>query len=141
LSLALPLTWAACEKKAIVDVKQEKELNLDQNDKALIAANNRFTLNLFGEVHKEYDNKENILLSPYSANVALSVVNNGADGETLKAIASALGYQSLSQEEVNTSHQKLIEGVPQVSTKNVLKIANSIWVNGQFDIVPSFLQV
>jgi len=141
LSLALPITWAACEKKAVVDIKQEKELSLDQKDRALIAASNRFTISLYSEVEKEYDNEENILLSPYSANVALSVVNNGANGETAKAISSALGYEGLSQEEVNTSHQKLIEGLPQVSAKNILKIANSIWTNDQFSVLPSFLQV
>src|SRR5690606_35038868 len=51
------------------------------------------------------------------------------------------GYQDMKQEEVNASHQKLIEGLPLVSTKNVLKIANSVWINDQFDILPDFLKI
>ncbi len=141
LSCALPLLWIACEKKAITDGKEEKELILDQKDKTLVAANNRFTIKLFEDVQKKYDNETNVLVSPYSASVALSVVNNGAQGETAKAISATLGYQDMKQEEVNASHQKLIEGLPLVSTKNVLKIANSVWINDQFDILPDFLKI
>src|SRR5690606_30773833 len=105
----------------------------------LITAMNGFTVKLFKDVQREYDNETNIMLSPYSAHVALSLVANGSAGETSQAMKSALGYSGWEYQDINGSQQKLIEGLPLVSTKNELSVANSIWTNDTFQILPSFL--
>lgn len=137
----MAVLFLACEKKNTHTIGEEKDLELDQNDRALITAINNFTFKLFKEVKTEYDDKTNILLSPYSANIALSLVNNGAQGETQQAIKSALGYDGWELQDINTSQQKLIEGLPLVSAKNELSIANSVWMNEAYQILPSFLEI
>lgn len=128
----------ACDEKAI-NIIQEKELELNQNDRALITAMNQFTVKLFDEVKNAEDENKNLLLSPYSAHVALSLIANGAEGDTQQAMTQTLGYAGWPMQDVNASQQKLIEGLPLVSLKNELSIANSMWINDGFQIVPDFL--
>jgi serpin B len=139
-AICIAVLLTSCEKKSI-DFKEEKNLVLNQNDQALVKVMNEFTVKLFKDVKTKYDDNTNIMLSPYSAHVALSLVANGAAAETRDAIRSALGYNNSEFDRINTSQQKLIEGLPLVSLKNELSVANSIWANEVFEIVPSFLKI
>jgi serine protease inhibitor len=80
-AICIAVLLTSCEKKSI-DFKEEKNLVLNQNDQALVKVMNEFTVKLFKDVKTKYDDNTNIMLSPYSAHVALSLVANGAAAAT-----------------------------------------------------------
>ena len=55
---------------------------------------------------------EPLFVSPLSASFALSMLANGADGETLQELTDALGFSGYSMEEVNAYYKKLMEELP-----------------------------
>ena len=57
----------------------------------------------------ESNPNSNVILSPLSAYQALSLVSNGARGETQSNIVSKLGYKN--QIEVNVDNQKIIDSI------------------------------
>lgn len=63
---------------------------------------------LFNKLTKETDTDGNICFSPLSAQIALSMVQNGAEGNTLNEMHSALGTDSYTDEEVNSFYKSLI---------------------------------
>ena len=83
------------------------EVNLpDENTvkAAGIDSYNQFGFKLYQQLLKE---NENILLSPVSVALALSMAYNGAAGDTQQAMAEALLVADLDQEELNKANQLL----------------------------------
>lgn len=72
----------------------------------------------------------NYFFSPYSICVALSVLDNGAQGETKSQIEQLLGITDLT--EWNMQMGRFIEA--KQSKKALLTSANSIWIDGQSEL-------
>ena len=68
---------------------------LTVNEQQLIAQSNGFAFSLFQQVAGEMPN-DNLFLSPLSASMALGMTMNGAEGSTLDAMRSTLGFSSMS---------------------------------------------
>ena len=71
-------------------------------------------LSMFNELVK--DRGDNICFSPLSVQIALSMVQNGADGNTLKQLKQVLGTEEFSNEEIgqyNSSLTKTLTERPQ----------------------------
>ena len=81
-----------------------------------------YALSFFKEVNKVSDPAENIVASPYSAGVALSMLMEGAQGETKVELDNALNGCVF-------SGQKLDGG-----DSVVVKSANSVWVDDNFSV-------
>lgn len=111
----------------------------DTVDKRVVSANIGFGFKLFGEIVKREGNK-NIFVSPTSAALALSMVYNGADGDTQQAMASALNLQGLSLEEVNLANTGLRESLENLDPQVRLSIANSLSVRQGLALKPEFVQ-
>lgn len=89
-------------------------------------ANTRFALRFFQELLQESP-QENIFVSPLSLSIALSMLYQGASGETQREIAQALAYTGLSEAEINTGNLTLRKRL-QHSGKGVeILIANALW--------------
>lgn len=109
----------------------------DQIDQRLLNANNEFAFKLFTQTVQEDENK-NVFISPFSVSMALSLLYNGADGETQRQMAEVLELQDLKLIDVNQSYQRLqtfLENKSEVE----LSIANSIWLRKGFPIESEFL--
>lgn len=107
-------------------------------DKRLLNANREFAFKLFSQTLQE-DKNSNVFISPTSVAIALSLLYNGADGETQQQMARVLELQDLKLEEVNDSYQKLhqiLENKPEIK----LSIANSLWLRKEFPIEENFLE-
>ncbi|MBQ4145269.1 MAG: S-layer homology domain-containing protein [Clostridia bacterium] len=74
---------------------------------------------------------ENYMFSPLSIKMALMMALNGANGETKKEIANALGYEVNIDEGIRAYNEFAKELISRYSkTENLkLNIANSIWIN------------
>lgn len=96
-----------------------------------------FSIELF---KNSTDDKENSLISPLSAMLALAMTANGADNETLAQMEKALG-KDISIEDLNKYLYTYMKKLPN-EEKSKLTIANSIWFK-ENDFMPSkdFLQI
>ncbi len=115
-----------------------------ENNPAIVATaenkvtdNNSFWGNLLGEACREME-KENICLSPLSAQFAMAMVANGAEGKTKTEILDAMQLG----DSANIKSRKLLDDV---ATKTVwnehgdVRIANSIWIKEGFDVKQKFV--
>lgn len=83
----------------------------------VVAANNRFSFSLFNAISQQ-EPSENVFFSPFSIAMCLSMVSNGASGETRRAILKTLGLQQWDLNEINQAVRRLIAGFPKVQKKS-----------------------
>lgn len=96
-----------------------------------------FSASLLRETEKE---GQNTLLSPISAYFTLAMLQNGAQGGTLKEMKNLLGGV-VSVDNINACSNYLRQRLTAFSSEDgSLQIANSIWVRGGLDVNRSFLQ-
>ena len=112
---------------------------LSVQEEALIEAGNRFGLELAREVAAR-DDRANVFLSPLSASMALGMTLNGANGATFEGMRDALGFEGLSQSEINDAYSSLIELLTTLDPSVRFDIANSIWANQDVPIHESFIE-
>ncbi|MCK5811665.1 MAG: serpin family protein [Clostridiales bacterium] len=110
----------------------------DKSDN-VITANSKFSFEFFKEINKSDQNK-NVFISPYSISSALSMLYNGANGQTESEMASMLHYDKITDEDLNNGMMYLRKRLE--SIKNVeLSIDNSIWIRENFPIKESFIDI
>lgn len=103
-----------------------------------VNANTQFAANLF-EKFSEEDAEKNVFFSPLSISMALSMVYQGADTTTKEAMAKALNYTGLTDEEINQSYREHLSYFKKLYPQVELNIANSIWIRENFRVEESFL--
>lgn len=108
-------------------------------DPKLIDANLRFGFKLFSQLVQQ-SNNENLLISPFSVATALSMVYNGAAGETQQAMATALELQGMDLDTLNQANAALAASLENADPQVKLAIANSLWGRQGFAFQPDFLQ-
>lgn len=87
---------------------------------------------LLNEACKQAD-KENICLSPLSAQLAIAMIANGAEEETKQEICDAIQLD----ENANTYYKELLDKIENKYCE--VKVANSIWVKELFDVKQKFI--
>jgi serpin B len=141
LILAFSLILSGCDAQPAVNkVSYGKNLMADIHPKAaavgqVTADSTAFAVNL---LKAAYDGG-NTVISLVSAYIALSMVANGASGETLKEFENVLGAPV---DELNSTCKALMEALNKASDGLTLKTVNGIWYNTEFDFKPNpdFLQ-
>jgi serpin B len=129
LYIALVATVASCgtTKNKVETTTHAKDIPNSTTEIAAVesktATENSFWGKLLGEACREMD-KENICLSPLSAQFAMAMLANGAEGETKEEICKALG----SYTDTNAHYNKLLESTLENKDYEI-DIANSIWIN------------
>ena len=100
-------------------------------------ADGAFWGRLLSEACREMD-KENICLSPLSAQFAMAMVANGAEGKTKKEILDAMQLG----DSANTHSRRLLDDIAEKTVWNEhgdVRIANSIWIKEGFDVRQEFI--
>ena len=122
-------------KDAIDDV-----LNLigDSSFSSVASANTTFGFKLLADLRKRQPDT-NIMISPLSISIALTMTYNGAVGETQRAMADVLEIETLDIDTVNRSNAALRNSLENTDPKVEIAIANSIWSRQGVDFSPSFL--
>jgi len=114
-----------------------KEQPQKQLDSQFIAANQEFAFKLFSEILNKNDQK-NVFISPTSISLALSLLYNGASGETQQEMQRALQFTGIDLEDIN-SQQKILQKLLQNQPESELSIANSLWIRQNFPIKSDFI--
>ncbi|MEN3186600.1 MAG: serpin family protein [Atribacterota bacterium] len=99
-----------------------------------------FALSLFTQLYE--GNEDNILLSPWSVALALSMTVNGARGTTQISILKALGYPDPSVTALNEENQRLVKVLQELSREDPgvkIKMAHTIFVREGISLREQFL--
>lgn len=107
------------------DFDAPKEIELAEGERKLIESNNDFAFNLFREARID----TSCVLSPLSITYALGMLNNGADGQTLKEINQTLGFGEAGADAINAFCQKMLREANTLDDRTKALIANTIFVN------------
>ena len=107
------------------DFDAPKEIELAEGERKLIESNNDFAFNLFREARID----TSCVLSPLSITYALGMLNNGADGQTLKEINQTLGFGEAGADAINAFCQKMLKEANTLDPETKALIANTIFVN------------
>ena len=106
-------------------------IKLTSTQKELVDSVNAFSFNLFNQIiesRKENESlyKQSIIVSPLSITYALSMLNNGAAGNTQAQIKQVLGFTDTGLDSINEFCKKMMESVPTLDPRTKVMIANNI---------------
>jgi serpin B len=136
------LCAVSCKDEELPFIKCEPlKIILSATEELLVAENNNSAIELFNVLHEKSDKPENMIFSPFSLNMALAMVWNGANSETRQAIQQAMGIGDYPQQEVNDYFKKLNEALLKTDPNTKLAIANAIWTRKGFPVKQSFYDV
>jgi len=109
-------------------------------DQQVVAANNAFGFAMFRQLVGAKAGEADVVISPASLSLALSMTYNGAAGSTKEAMAGALGYTGLSLDQVNVGNKALVQDLQKPGDGIELSIANSLWARKGVEFKQDFLQ-
>ena len=75
-----------------------KKIELTRTEQEMVGANNDFAFNFFNQL-SSLEGEKNMMVSPLSLAQALSMLANGADGNTKTELMNVLGFGAYSVEE------------------------------------------
>lgn len=101
---------------------------LTASESAVIGASGGFGLELAARVAAA-DTRANVVLSPLSAAMALGMALNGANGTTFDEMRSALGFDSLTREQINGAYRDLEKLLVNLDPTVRFEIANAVWTD------------
>ena len=94
------------------------------------AADNAFGFRLLSAVQKTAPSS-NVVLSPVSAALNLSMALNGAGGQTRQEMLSALSLSGSEAAAINNANAKLIKVIRTPATNITLSVADSLWADSR----------
>ncbi len=128
------LLIAACARDTVTP-EPKRPLTVQEQDVA--KANTAFGFNLLRVVHQD-EPAGNLLLSPLSVSMALGMTLNGAATTTFEAMRQTLAFDAQSQAQINEAYSGLLRQLRARDSKVEIGIANSIWYNQGFAVLPTF---
>lgn len=102
----------------------------------LVAPTNDLAYDLLDKL--DTDDDGNVFFSPTSLWMALAIVYNGADGETKTEMAEAMQAQGIDVSDLNKANASLMTALNKDNDNIQLTIANSIWLNKDFNLQKDF---
>ncbi len=110
---------------------------LSEIELELVSMSNHFAFALAKELlPRETDS--NLFYSPLSASMLLGMILNGAGGETRAQIQSVLGFDALTEEQINQGYADLVELLLHLDSSVAIDLGSSIWTG--FPLLPDFLE-
>lgn len=120
-----------------MEIPKETDFDKDAHEE-IVPSNNELGFKLLGEI--EADEHDNTFVSPTSLFSALSMIYNGADGETKEEIEKVLQMEGIDVEDLNQANAALQSMLDKESDAVQLDIANSIWLNKEFHFKEDFAE-
>ena len=108
------------------------DIQLTDTEKEMAMQSADFSIRLLQVANENIDNNSQIILSPLSVSFGLSMVTNGAIGDTQDELLETLGFDGFTTEEINAFHKKLIAELMNLDNTTSINIANSLWLNNGF---------
>lgn len=129
---------ASCDDNGGGGSKNEPiSIALTQEEAATVKSLNAMACKVFEAL--DGTDRENIVFSPLSAGMALSMAANGAAGNTLRQMQAVM-CPDASLQSLNSLNAKLLRDLPMTDAGAKVRIANSLWHSTGFDVKPAFSQ-
>ncbi len=109
-----------------------------QISQGLSQAHSGFGFELLSKLAAE-DLNRNIIISPTSVALALSMTYNGASASTEMAMAKTLHLENMDLQKINTESKNLLQNLLNPDDQVEIAIANSIWSKKGIDFAPDFI--
>ena len=125
----------SCNKKdeePIPSLSDEIELTAEQ--KQIVEAGNEFAIDAFKAIN---DSNDNVLIAPYSMQLSLAMLANGADSATLAEISNLL-HTGSSISALNEHYKSLTASLVNADKRVNLKFTNALWTATGFTPFSSF---
>lgn len=120
-----------------LEIASHVDFNQEDYEK-IVSANNELGFQIIRDVEDNEDG--NAFISPTSLLMALSMVYNGAAGETKEEIAKAMAIEGIDVDDLNQANASLMTMLNKDSDHIQLNVANSIWLNEEFHFLDEFIQ-
>lgn len=98
---------------------------------------NGFAIDIYRQAYKESASSD-LLLSPLSLSIDLSMLSSGAKGETARQIYNTLGLGNKPTDEIEQYFKKLCFGLSTVDGESTFCSSNSAWFNKGYEIKKDF---
>ncbi|MBN2537296.1 serpin family protein, partial [candidate division WOR-3 bacterium] len=105
----------------------------------VVEAGNDFGFRLFRELHGRAPDK-NLFISPTSVSMALAMTWNGAEGETRRQMAEALGLGTAQPGNMSMGVSGLLGLLQEADPKVTLEVANAIWARQGIPLAEKFIK-
>lgn len=130
----------ACGKDNPEDVddgpdKAFEPIELTKAEQDINTASNNFGF----EVYHRLNNGDQMMISPLSLSLALSMAAYGAEGQTAKEMCATLGFSDFTTEQVSAYYQKMVGALLEADPKTTFEVANSIWADPRIRIKKGFV--
>lgn len=135
--LIFVLIFQGCQQDRTDPSNRLQLRDLSAEEQELVTSVNQFSFELFKEIALS-NTDQNLFVSPFSVNMALSMTMNGADSLTLQKMRKGLGYEVLEPLEVNKAFNEFMPFLQNVDSKVDFSLTNTVWYNEQLDIQPLF---
>lgn len=123
-----------------IEITPRHDITLSRSEGDVVKAQQDFAFNFLELLGANLPNQnDNILVAPYSAATALSLLSNGATERELDELLSELGVTD--KEQLNTLSQKLYAELTGMDPLCTVKIANSLWINPGMTFYEDFASV
>jgi serpin B len=140
--LSIPLFFFACKKEPVETLPVDPvPITLTTDQVSLIASENSFALDIFRNVVENSTESENIIISPLSISLALSMTLNGSGSTTRTAMLDALRMKGLTTDIINNSYKDLTNALLSVDKRVLISIANSVWIENNFVVKKPFTDI
>lgn len=100
---------------------------------------NDFGIYVFKKLNTN-SSEENLVISPLSITTALTVVQNGAQGETKSAMKKTLNLTDFGDSQINNQYKKYITKFNQDGEEIETNLVNSLWYSNNFELNRDFLK-
>lgn len=142
-ALSLLSILAACQSDgdSSPQPKPRKDITLTRAEQEMTDLGTDFAFRFFRQVCETETAKPNLFVSPLSASLCLSMITNGAAGNTMTEMKDVLGFSDYSIEDMNSYNQKLVSALLDLDNTTRLGIANSIWIKQGFNVYDTFVDV
>lgn len=140
LITAIPVIFVSCDRlKDEPEPGDPVQVDLTLKQKEVVDSANTFAFDLFRPIVEEDNGGQNLMISPFSITSALSMVLNGAAGDTYDAVSHTLRYNNRTLQEINETYLKLMREMISVDPRVTMEIANSVWVEKRLVVKQSYI--
>ncbi|MCU0460000.1 MAG: serpin family protein [Bacteroidales bacterium] len=137
---AIPVLFVSCDRLKEGQLPDEPvPIDLTLKQKEVVDSANTFAFDLFRPIVEEHTGAKNLMISPFSITSALSMVLNGAAGETYEGVRHTLRYDGKTLQEINETYLKLLEDMIPVDPRVKVEIANSVWVEKRMTVKQAYI--
>ena len=109
--------------------------------RAMSESGNDLAFPLLDKVCAQQSPDKNVIVSPLSLAEVLTMLSNGAKGETLSQITNLLGTKDISLEEQNSAISELNKYLTSADSKTSVAIANSQWIDDELKVKDEYVNV